>query len=170
MKNFSVKFWLTFAAALVLGVLLHFLYQWLPSPVTALFSPVRESLWEHLKILYIPLLLAGLFLGGRKAYAPWLLSLLLVCALMLGAGWLYHIVFEGRAMAFDLILYAVLMLAGFLLPRLLWPLSEWPGVGKVCAVLTALLAVLLIWFTFAPPAGSLFADLSAVGTFYTIPV
>lgn len=170
MKKFSVRFWLTFAAALILGVLLHFLCQWLPGPVTALFSPVRESLWEHLKILYFPLLLSGLFLGGRRAYTPWLLSLLIVCVLMLGAGWLYHITLGGRAMAFDLILYGVLMLAGFLLPRVLWPLSEWPGVGKVCAALTAALAVLLVWFTFAPPEGALFADLSAVRTFYTIPV
>lgn len=170
MKKFSVRFWLTFAAALALGVLLHFLFQWFPGPATALFSPVRESLWEHLKILYIPLLLSALFLGGRRAYGPWLLSLLIVCALMLGAGWLYHVVFEGRAMAFDLILYAALMLAGFLLPRALWPLSEWPGVGKACIVLTAALAFLLVWFTFFPPGGPLFEDLSAARTFYTIPV
>ena len=56
---FQKKTLITLAAALGLGVLLHFLFHWLPSPITALISPVRESLWEHLKILLLPLLLAA---------------------------------------------------------------------------------------------------------------
>lgn len=171
MKQGMVRFWLVFAVALGLGVLLHFLYDWLPNPVVALISPVRESLWEHLKVLFIPLLLSGLFLGGKRGRTPWLFSLLMVCVLMLLAGWIYHIALEGRAMAFDLILYGVLMLLGFMLPRILWPLSEWPGVGAACAILTVVLAALLVGFTYAPPNGLLFADLSGgVRTFLTIPV
>ena len=55
MRQVNCRPWLTFFAALGLGVLLHFLYAWLPNPLTALFSPVRESLWEHLKILFYPI-------------------------------------------------------------------------------------------------------------------
>lgn len=171
MKGSSVRFWLVFAAALVMGVLLHFAYDRFPNPVTALISPVRESLWEHLKILFLPLLLSGWFLGGRRGKTPWLCANLLVCGATLLLSWLYHVVLEGDALVFDLLLYAVMMLAGFLLPRVLWPLSEWPGVGAACAILTVLLAVLLIVFTYTPPAGILFADLSGgVRTFLTIPV
>ena len=170
MKNPTIRFWLILLLALTLGVALHFLYEWLPNPITALISPVRESLWEHLKILFFPLLLAGLVLGGRRERTPWLLSLLIVCGLMLLAGWIYHIALGGEAMAFDLILYGVLMLLGFLLPRVLWPLSEWPGVGAVCVLLTFALLAAMICFTFAPPRGLLFADLSAARTFLTIPV
>lgn len=170
MKNPTIRFWLIFLLALTLGVALHFLYEWLPSPITALVSPVSESLWEHLKILFFPLLLAGLVLGGKRERTPWLLSLLIVCGLMLLAGWFYHIVLGGEAMAFDLILYGVLMLLGFLLPRVLWPLSEWPGVGAVCALLAFVLLTAMICFTYAPPRGLLFADLSAARTFLTIPV
>ena len=170
MKNPTTRFWLVFLLALTLGVALHFLYEWLPSPITALVSPVRESLWEHLKILFFPLLLSGLVLGGKRARLPWLLSLLAVCGLMLLAGWIYHIVLGGEAMAFDLILYGVLMLLGFLLPRVLWPLSEWPGVSAACVLLTFALLAAMICFTFAPPQGLLFADLSAARTFLTIPV
>lgn len=170
MKQFSIRFWLTFVGALALGVLLHFLYGWFPNPVTALISPVRESLWEHLKILFLPLLLAGCILGGRRSRTPWLFSLLIVCGLMLLFGWLYSVVLEGGSKLFFLALYGVLMLVGFLLPRVLWPLSEWPGVGAACAILTVLLAALMIVFTFAPPNSILFADLSSIHTFYTIPV
>lgn len=42
----------------VLGVLLHFTYEWSgDNPIVALFSAVNESTWEHLKLLFFPLLL-----------------------------------------------------------------------------------------------------------------
>ena len=78
MKIFQKKTIFTLISALILGVGLHFLFSWLPSPITALVSPVRESLWEHLKILLIPLLLSGLYLThgrGLDGLAPWLLTL-----------------------------------------------------------------------------------------------
>lgn len=171
MKQGSIRVFFTFAAALALGVLLHFLYQWIPIPLTALISPVRESLWEHLKILYFPLLLSGFFLNGKRGLTPWLCSLLIVCGLTLFSGWLYNVVLQGQVGFVNIILYFILMLIGFRLPRVLWPLSEWPGVGAACAILAVLLAALMIVFTFAPPDHILFADLSGgVRTWITIPV
>lgn len=38
----------------------HFLYTWFPNPVFALFFPVNESIWEHMKMLYTSILLFGL--------------------------------------------------------------------------------------------------------------
>lgn len=170
-KHSSVRYWVVLLAALALGVLLHFLYDWFPSSPVALLSPVRESVWEHLKILFIPLLLSGLFLGGTRGTTPWLCSLLIICGLMLLFGWLYNIVLQGESGLFNILLYIVLMLLGFYLPRILWSLTEWPGVGAACAILTVLLAALMVVFTFAPPSNSLFQDLSGgVRTFLTIPV
>lgn len=39
---------------------LHFIYEWIPSVFTAIFFPVNESIWEHMKILYTAFLLGGL--------------------------------------------------------------------------------------------------------------
>ena len=172
-KKISWNLWIAFFAALALGVLLHFLYQWFPNPLTALVSPVRESLWEHLKILFYPLTAAALLLtrGQPVLRAARLLALLLACALMLAAGWVYHIVLRGEAMAFDLALYGFLMALAFLLPRLLWPLGERAWGRWAASSLTVLLWALLVWFTFFPPEHPLFADLhGAVRTFFTIPV
>ena len=171
MKRVILRFWLLFAAALVLGVLLHFLYDWFSNGITALISPVRESIWEHLKVLFYPLIVFGLLPAVKRGWIPWLCSILLSCGMLLLFGWFYHIVIKGDALFVDLILYAVFMYAGFRLPRLLWPLAEWPGVGAACAMLTLLLAVLLAVFSFAPPDNILFADLSGgIHTFLTIPV
>lgn len=43
--------------AIALGFLNHFLYDWSDhAAFTALFCPVNESVWEHLKLLFFPLL------------------------------------------------------------------------------------------------------------------
>ena len=171
----STKKWIVYyLLAAGAGVLLHFLYSWFPNPVLALVSPVRESVWEHVKLLYVPLLAVSLLMGrGGKAASrtPWLLSTAAVCAAMVGAGYLYHVTLRGESLPVDLALYFVLMGVGFLLPRALWPLCEWPGTDKAAVVLTVLLGALIVWFTFFPPMAALFADLSgAVRTFLTIPV
>ena len=174
MEKSTKKRILYYLIAAASGVLLHFLFTWSPNPVTALISPVRESIWEHVKLLYFPLLAVSLLMGrgGNSAgRTPWLLSTAAVCAIMLGAGYLYHIPLRGESMYVDLALYFILMALGFLLPRVLWPLCEWPGTARAAVVLTVLLGALIVWFTFFPPMSALFADLSgAVRTFLTIPV
>ena len=174
MEKSTKKLLFTYLAAAGLGVLLHFLYSWLPNPALALISPVRESVWEHVKLLYFPLLCISLMMGrdGKgMGRAPWLLATVASCAAMLGVGYVYHVAFRGEALAFDLLLFFAALALGFLLPRVLWPLCEWPGTGKAAVAVAALLGALIVWFTFFPPDTALFADLSgALRTFLTIPV
>ena len=174
MEKSTKKFILCYFAAAALGVLLHFLFDWFPNPVLALISPVRESIWEHVKLIYFPLLAAALYMGrggSGLGRAPWLLSLIVACVVTLCLGYVYHIIFRGEAVLVDLILYLFAMALGFLLPKTLWPLCSGSGAGKTAWVLTALLGALIVWFTFFPPDTALFADLeNAVRTFLTIPV
>ena len=42
----------------ILGSLLHFTYKLSgENPAVAIFSPINESVWEHLKLLYFPMLI-----------------------------------------------------------------------------------------------------------------
>jgi hypothetical protein len=54
----------------IAGTLLHFVYQWSgENSIVGLLSPVNESVWEHLKLLYYPMTIwvfAGYFKFGRK--------------------------------------------------------------------------------------------------------
>ena len=56
----SIKLWQLwgFAVTSLGGTLLHFLYDWLDKPAwIAPFSGVNESTWEHMKLLFWPMLL-----------------------------------------------------------------------------------------------------------------
>ncbi|MCI8327419.1 MAG: hypothetical protein HFI37_06555 [Lachnospiraceae bacterium] len=41
----------------IVGTLLHFALDWIDHPIVAVFAPVNESTWEHLKLLFMPALL-----------------------------------------------------------------------------------------------------------------
>ena len=55
----------------ILGILLHFTYEFFGENIfIASFSAVNESVWEHLKLLFFPLLfttIIGYFYIGKKA-------------------------------------------------------------------------------------------------------
>ncbi len=56
----SIGLWqlMGFAATSLLGTLLHFLYEWLGGAKwIAPFSGVNESTWEHMKLLFWPMLI-----------------------------------------------------------------------------------------------------------------
>lgn len=47
-----------FLFVIITGILLHSAYRWLgKTPIAGVFFPVNESTWEHLKLLYFPMLL-----------------------------------------------------------------------------------------------------------------
>lgn len=150
-------------AAMALGIFLHFLHGWFPNGVTALFSPVRESLWEHGKIIFWPYLLAALWLnrGRPGGIRPWLLTLsgMVAATLLLAYG--YHILLGGQAQWVDIGLYLLVMAAGFWLAGH----SSGPFTGPLWVLpilATVLWGLLFLLFTLWPPQGPLFDDLSQV--------
>ena len=161
---------LTAAAAILAGCVLHFLYEWQPSAITALFSPVNESLWEHVKLVFWPFLGAALLLnrarpGGAR---PWLLVLSGLCALTLILGWVYHVALGGGALWVDIAIYVLVMLLGFwLATRFSGPFKGVKWALPIVAVIA--LALLIGWFTLYPPEGLLFRDLAAVGSWLPLP-
>lgn len=161
---------LTWIAAVLAGTALHFLYSWQPNAVTALFSPICESLWEHSKIVFWPYLLAALWLNWERpgGIRPWLLALPLMVAGMLVLGFGYHVLAGGGALWVDIVLYLAVMAFGFWLPgRFSGPFN---GVRWAIPVaLTVLLGLLLGLFTLWPPEHVLFADLSVAGAWLPLP-
>ena len=128
---------LVLVATLIIGSLLHNVYVWFPNGFTALIAPVNESLWEHTKIIFYPLLLAG-FLCNRERNpvvgAAWGLAAVGASAMMLVTAYVYHRVFEQDSFVFDIALYVAAILAGFFLTQVLKRLTiekRWQIISKI---------------------------------------
>lgn len=161
---------ITWLAALLAGFVLHFVYQWQPNAVTALFSPVNESLWEHIKLIFWPFLGAALSLnrGRPGGIRPWLLVLPPICALTLVLGWIYNVALGGESIWVNLAIYVLMMTLGFwLATRFSGPFQGVKWTLPIVAVIA--LALLIGWFTLYPPELLLFRDLAAVGSWLPLP-
>ena len=114
------KWWTVCFLSILAGSALHFLYDLWPNPLTAVFAPVNESVWEHLKLLYWPFLAAAFVLtkdeaDGRKSWCGLLAGLLGAPLLLLGAYYTLLSGFTLHGLPLDLILYALAMAGGFAL-------------------------------------------------------
>lgn len=158
------SFWLLCAFCVVLGVLLHFAFDWSNgSALVALFAPVNESIWEHEKLLFFPFAIGAYTLARRQRIPMWafscMLSLLvgltfIPCAyytytgaLGVGADW-FNIVIFIAAVLITTLVYAWII-------KISRPLAFPPALGELFLFLLLLLFVI---FTFMPPRIPLFQD------------
>ncbi len=77
-RDISLWQFVGFAVVSLLGTLLHFVYDWTDSTAAALFSGVNESTWEHMKLLFFPMLLFAVvqsFFIGRQYENYWCIKL-----------------------------------------------------------------------------------------------
>lgn len=155
------RFLIAAVAATVAGAALHFLYGALPNPLTALVSPVNESAWEHLKLLFWPMLLSGFWLarGAEDRFALWggiFTAELLMPLFLLGGFYLLGCGFEVNSLPLDIGLYVAAMALGYLVAYLLYKSKK---LGKAAGWLllpVILYGASLILFTFAAPQLAVF--------------
>lgn len=106
----------------ITGTLLHFVYEWTNSnPIAAIFSPINESVWEHLKLIFYPMtiyLFYGYFKFGKKynnyttaAVIGTLTSILSVIVLF----YTYTGIIGKSFFIMDILVYIIAVAAGFLI-------------------------------------------------------
>lgn len=111
-RNFSVL--LSYLFCCLTGVLFHFLYGWSSEwMVLRPFVPVNESVFEHLKLLFYPMLLATVseaFLTGRSPMmllASRAVSAWISCALLTGFFYSYSALAGHTILFVDIASYFV---------------------------------------------------------------
>lgn len=133
---------------LVLGTLSHFFYQWShENMLVGLFSPVNESVWEHLKLLFFPALTYMLI--EQKAMGKVMPGLFGKNLLGLFAGLLAmpllfygYTAFSGKSILWvDIGIFCVCVLLTFLLPYKLRNRQISPSWEKILVQMGLFLAV-----------------------------
>ena len=162
-----------FAVTSLFGTLLHFLYDWLDKAVfVAPFSGVNESTWEHMKLLFWPMLIFAViesfFARERKDF--WCIKLrgiLVGLALIPVLFYTYNGVIGKSPDWINIAIFFISAAAAYLYEARLFkkdtpsltfrfwaPLSN----KKVPIFALATIALLFVIFTFAPPPLGIFKD------------
>lgn len=148
----------------VAGSLLHFAYNWSnQSLFFAPFSAVNESVWEHLKLLFVPMfvfaLIENVFLGHTYENF-WCVKLLGILLGILLIPILYYSYTGVFGINLDWINITIFFLAGllaFLLELFLFPRLNCKVVCTLWSLFfLCVLALVFVIFTFMPPNIPLF--------------
>lgn len=152
----------------IVGAVLHFTYDFLGElPLVGAVTPVNESIWEHSKMVLLPVILwwtlYALFRGEKHQLrlGPWffgaLLALLTALAAMPLLFYFYTNAFGVELLWVDILILLAALAMGQLLG--LHGYRHGNGIAPgVVLVLFALLLLLFILFTFFPPHIPLFQD------------
>ena len=154
---------LTFTA--ILGTLLHFLYGWTGCLALTPISAVNESTWEHMKILFFPMLFFAIlqyFIFGKNTDGFWWIQLLSISLGTLLVPVLFYTlngVFGKTPDWLNILLFFVCAGVAYYLAYTLLQTPPSIRVSPILPILAlSLFAVLFIVFTYAPPKIPLFQD------------
>ncbi len=164
-QNIGLWQFFGFAAVSFLGTLLHFLYDWTHSVTAALFSGVNESTWEHMKLLFFPMLLFAIAQSFffRKEYENFrciklkgtLLGLLMIPVLF----YTLNGVFGKTTDFINIAIFFVAAAISFIYETRLFHRGSIPCKYEKAALLVLCLIAVAFWvFTFMPPKIPLFQD------------
>ena len=162
----SVVFWQTvgFVFTAIAGILLHFLYDWSGQNfVVGLFSAVNESIWEHMKLLYIPMLVFALverhFIKNQNFWCAKLIGI--VTGLML-IPVLYYTYTGALGLSKDWVNIAIFFISVFITyfleTKLLNSEREFCILPLACLLVLVSIGVIFVAFTISPPNIPLFIE------------
>ena len=154
-----------FAIVALLGTLLHFVYEWLgEAEWIAAISGVNESTWEHMKLLFWPMLIYAL--GQRLAFRERedffsvklhgaLLGLILIPVLY----YTYNGVIGHSPDWINIAIFFIAAAVAYIYEaRLLYRGIKHPIPSRLALLLLLLIAALFVAFTFYTPRLEIFRD------------
>lgn len=148
----------------ILGTILHFLFDWTGgSRAAALVSAVNESIWEHMKLVFVPMVVFALYQRRNDpAEGFWrvkLAGIITALALIPVLYYTYTGALGLNADWFNITIFFIAAGAAFWLETKLFQSGrECRLPDRVAAGIIFLLAGAFLLFTFAPPKIPLFQD------------
>jgi len=176
-KN-TAQYWILLGIPVlfIIGSLMHFAYEWSGnSVIVGIFAPINESVWEHLKLTFWPMLIwwiIGYFLfnsSNKMAASQWFVPCAvaeLSCPLaIMSFFYTYTGAFGIESLALDIFSLFLGLAIAQLLALHLYKHGKFSHLCLYAAIVVLiLLAVAFTVFTFDPPHIPLFMD-SVTGKF-----
>ncbi|HHU55412.1 MAG TPA: hypothetical protein GXZ48_01810 [Acholeplasmataceae bacterium] len=170
-KNKSIDRWFIWGIVFIclLGTLLHFTFDLFNhSTFIGLFSPVNESVWEHLKIIFYPTIIWFFILyfklesDFRRIIISSTISISVSCFILLSIYYIYTGSTGKESVIVDIVAYLLGTTLGQYLALSAYLKLETKNIYFYVSLLFLFAFLIsLIYFTFNPPHIPLFFDKSS---------
>ena len=147
----------------ILGTFLHFLFEWSGRNVlVGLFTPVNESIWEHTKLLFFPMLIYSMYLNKKAGKEYPCLSSVMTLSAVLGMALIITLFYTysgilGRNIAiFDITIFYISVITSFIFTYETATSCKTDKYSSIIQLLKITIILLFILFTYSPPGIPLF--------------
>ena len=148
----------------IVGTLSHFIYEWTGNnPIIGLFTPVNESTWEHMKLLFFPMLIISMIIHRRLQKAYPCITSALAAGILLGT-FLIPVIFYTytgilgyNLLVLDILTFFISVAVAFYTAYKLTLSCSVSTYTSALVTLLILMMVCFFLFTYFPPNLGLFA-------------
>ena len=149
----------------ILGTLLHFAYEWSgENVIVGLFTPINESIWEHTKLIFCPMLIYSLFSSRKvKKNYPCVSSAMALgsihgVTLIITLFYTYSGIIGFHTSVIDISIFYISVITAFWLVHNLTLSCKVKNHNTFLRVLILMMICLYFIFTFVPPNIPLFTS------------
>lgn len=165
MKNFKCSVLIGIIFVILAGSLAHFLYNWSEhNYLVGLFTPVNESIWEHMKLLFFPMLLYSLIIiyQFRESHlctvSSFCFGIIVGTLLIPFFYYTYTFILGKDIFLFDIGIFILSTLISFWLSYKLSLSCKCKPYTRIWIGLIGILIICFIIFTYHPPNQKIFED------------
>jgi len=151
---------------IIVGTLFHFLFEWFFSwPPIGAIAAVNESVWEHLKLPFWPLIIFSLieyrFIKGKanNIIIGKNIAAIISVSTILIVFYTYTAVLGVEILIIDILSFFIGVIIGQFICYKIMSLSEFPkSINIISWIIIVGFGILLILFTYLPPHLPIFQD------------
>lgn len=148
---------------LITGTLAHFLYEWTGNnPIVGFFTPINESIWEHIKLLFFPMSIYSVFMILKFHNKCSCITSALCFGILAGAAliplfyYAYTSILGKNIFILDISIFVLSVFFTFWLSYKLTLSCRLKSYTPLLCVLTCILFICFLVFTYCPPDAAIF--------------
>ena len=147
------------------GAVLHFVYEWTGEALfLAPFVSVNESTWEHMKLLFYPMLVYAMLeysFFGKNIYAFWCVKLYGIVVGLVAVPIIYYTCIGVSGALYDIFnvaIFYIAVAAAYTFETYLFEIKMKYASKGISLLLLFTILLCFVYFTFYPPKLPLFKD------------